>query len=104
MVGLPVIEFPSPWARTRDEYFERALAVHDDLRGETLLTTAFVPHAPYTVSDESFERIRVLADQLDIPVHLHLHETAAGSRRRASARAACARSSACRSWAWSTIA
>ena len=75
VVGLPVIEFPSPWAKTRDEYFERALAVHDTLRGEKLLSTAFVPHAPYTVSDDSFERIRVLADQLDIPVHLHLHET-----------------------------
>ncbi|GAB3036443.1 TRZ/ATZ family hydrolase [Oleiagrimonas citrea] len=75
VVGLPVIEFPSPWAKTRDEYFERALAVHDELRGSELLTTAFVPHAPYTVSDDSFERIRVLADQLDIPVHLHLHET-----------------------------
>ncbi|HET6588504.1 MAG TPA: amidohydrolase family protein, partial [Oleiagrimonas sp.] len=69
-VGLPVIEFASPWAKTQDEYFERALAVHDDLRGESLLTTAFVPHAPYTVSDESFERIRMLSDQLDLPVHL----------------------------------
>jgi 5-methylthioadenosine/S-adenosylhomocysteine deaminase len=76
VVGLPVIEFPSAWASTRDEYFERALAVHDDFRGEALLTTAFVPHAPYTVSDESFERIRMLSDQLDIPVHLHTHETA----------------------------
>ncbi|HET7299908.1 MAG TPA: TRZ/ATZ family hydrolase [Oleiagrimonas sp.] len=75
-VGLPVIEFASPWAKTQDEYFERALAVHDDLRGESLLTTAFVPHAPYTVSDESFERIRMLSDQLDLPVHLHLMETA----------------------------
>jgi 5-methylthioadenosine/S-adenosylhomocysteine deaminase len=76
VLGLPVIEFPSPWAKTRDEYFERAVEVHDDFRGEALLTTAFAPHAPYTVSDESFERIRVLADQLDIPVHLHTHETA----------------------------
>jgi 5-methylthioadenosine/S-adenosylhomocysteine deaminase len=76
VVGLPVIEYPSPWAKTRDEYFERALEVHDDFRGEDLLTTAFVPHAPYTVSDESFERIRMLSDQLDIPVHLHTHETA----------------------------
>ena len=75
-VGLPVIEFPSPWAATTDEYFEKATAVHDSLRGEALIGTAFAPHAPYTVSDESFRRIRVLADQLDIPVHLHLHETA----------------------------
>jgi len=76
LVGLPVIEFPSAWARTRDEYFDKALAAHDAIRTMPLLGTAFAPHAPYTVSDASFERIRVLADQLDIPVHLHLHETA----------------------------
>jgi 5-methylthioadenosine/S-adenosylhomocysteine deaminase len=76
MVGLPVIEFPSAWATTRDEYFDKGLAVHDEFRGEPLLGTSFAPHAPYTVSDESFERIRMLSDQLDLPVHLHLHETA----------------------------
>jgi 5-methylthioadenosine/S-adenosylhomocysteine deaminase len=76
MVGLPIIEFPSAWASTRDEYFDKGLAVHDEFRGEALLGTSFAPHAPYTVSDESFERIRVLSDQLDLPVHLHLHETA----------------------------
>jgi 5-methylthioadenosine/S-adenosylhomocysteine deaminase len=76
MVGLPVIEFPSAWAATRDEYFDKGLAVHDEFRGEVLLGTSFAPHAPYTVSDESFERIRLLSDQLDLPVHLHLHETA----------------------------
>ena len=76
MVGLPIIEFPSAWAKTRDEYFDRALAVHDEFAGEPLLGTAFAPHAPYTVSDESFERIGMLADQLYVPVHLHLHETA----------------------------
>ncbi|MCR6700529.1 MAG: TRZ/ATZ family hydrolase [Dokdonella sp.] len=76
LIGLPVIEFPSAWARTRDEYFDKALAAHDAIRAMPLLGAAFAPHAPYTVSDASFERIRVLADQLDIPVHLHLHETA----------------------------
>ncbi|MBS0381471.1 MAG: TRZ/ATZ family hydrolase [Proteobacteria bacterium] len=76
MVGLPIIEFPSAWAKDRDGYFERALAVHDAWRGDALIGTAFAPHAPYTVADESFERIRTLADQLDIPVHLHLMETA----------------------------
>ena len=76
MVALPIIEFPSAWAKSRDEYFDKGLAVHDEFRGEALIGTSLGPHAPYTVSDESFERIRVLADQLDIPVHLHLHETA----------------------------
>ena len=76
MVGLPIIEFPSAWAKDRDEYFERALAVHDAYRGDSLIGTTFAPHAPYTVADASFERIRKLSDQLDLPVHLHLMETA----------------------------
>jgi 5-methylthioadenosine/S-adenosylhomocysteine deaminase len=75
-VGLPIIEFASAWARDRDEYFERALAVHDAWRGDALIGTTFAPHAPYTVADASFERIRMLSDQLDLPVHLHLMETA----------------------------
>lgn len=75
-VGLPVIDFPTAWAKSDDEYFDRAGEVHDQWRHDTLIATAFAPHAPYTVSDENFERIRMLADQLDIPVHLHTHETA----------------------------
>ncbi len=75
-IGLPLVEFPSAWAQTRDEYFDRALAVQDDLRGDPLIGAAFAPHAPYTVADASFERIRTLSDQLDLPVHLHLMETA----------------------------
>ncbi|MDR0181461.1 TRZ/ATZ family hydrolase [Lysobacter arvi] len=75
-VGLPVIDFPTAWAKTSEEYFERAGEVHDQWRDDPLVATAFAPHAPYTVSDENFERIRMLSDQLDIPVHLHTHETA----------------------------
>jgi 5-methylthioadenosine/S-adenosylhomocysteine deaminase len=76
MVGLPIIEFPSAWATSRDEYFDKGLAVHDEFRGEPLIGTE--PRAARAVHgrDASFERIRVLSDQLDVPVHLHLHETA----------------------------
>lgn len=76
LIGLPVIDFPTAWAKSADEYFERAGEVHDAWAGHALVATAFAPHAPYTVNDANFERIRMLSDQLDIPVHLHLHETA----------------------------
>jgi 5-methylthioadenosine/S-adenosylhomocysteine deaminase len=76
LVGLPIIDFPSAWARSDDEYFDRAGEVHDQWRNDPLVATGFAPHAPYTVSDASFERIRMLSDQLDIPVHCHVHETA----------------------------
>ncbi len=75
-VGLPVIDFPTAWAKTSDEYFDRAGEVHDQWRGDPLVDTAFAPHAPYTVNDANFERVRMLSDQLDVPVHLHTHETA----------------------------
>ena len=76
LVGLPVISVPTAWATTEDEYFSRGLAVHQDLIGEALVSTAFAPHAPYTVSDSAFARIRDLAEEVDIPVHLHLLEAA----------------------------
>jgi 5-methylthioadenosine/S-adenosylhomocysteine deaminase len=76
LVGLPIIEFPTAWATTQDDYFDRAGEVHDLYRRDPLVRTCFAPHAPYTVSDASFERIRVLSDQLDVPVHCHIHETA----------------------------
>ena len=76
LVGLPIIDFPTAWAQSSDEYFDRAGEVHDQWRNDPLLATAFAPHAPYTVSDANFERIRMLADQLDVPVHCHVHETA----------------------------
>jgi 5-methylthioadenosine/S-adenosylhomocysteine deaminase len=75
-IGLPVIDFPTAWASGDDEYFDKAGAVHDQWRGDPLVAMAFAPHAPYTVNDANFERVRMLADQLDVPVHLHLHETA----------------------------
>ena len=74
-IGLPVIDFPSAWARSDDEYFDRATEVHDQWRKDPLVAMAFAPHAPYTVSDANFERLRMLSDQLDLPVHCHVHET-----------------------------
>ena len=76
VVGLPFIEFPSAWAANASEYFDKALEVHDNYRRDPLVGFSFAPHAPYTVNDDSFERIRMLAEQLDLPVHCHVHETA----------------------------
>jgi 5-methylthioadenosine/S-adenosylhomocysteine deaminase len=74
-VGLIVLDFPTVWAQDADEYISKGLAVHDRFRGDPLIRTLFAPHAPYTVSDEPLEHIRVLADELDIGIHMHVHET-----------------------------
>ena len=76
VIGIPIISLPTGWAQTEDEYFRRGLEVHQALRSEPLVSTAFAPHAPYTVSDQAFERMRDLAEEMDVPIHLHLLETA----------------------------
>jgi 5-methylthioadenosine/S-adenosylhomocysteine deaminase len=75
-VGLIVIDFPTAWASNAEEYLSKGLALHDSLRSQSLVRTAFAPHAPYTVSDAPLARIRELANELGIPIHMHVHETA----------------------------
>lgn len=75
-VGLILIDFPTVWAAGPDEYLSKGLEIHDRYRNHPLIRTAFAPHAPYTVSDGPLERVGVLAEELDIPIHMHVHETA----------------------------
>ncbi|MFK5913792.1 MAG: TRZ/ATZ family hydrolase [Woeseiaceae bacterium] len=75
-LGLILIDFPSAWAKDADEYLSKGIELHDQLNSNSLITTAFAPHAPYTVSDEPLQRISTYAEELDIPIHIHLHETA----------------------------
>lgn len=74
-IGLILLDFPSAWAENSESYIEKGLALHEQLRHETLITTPFAPHAPYTVSDEPLIKIRTIADELELPIHMHLHET-----------------------------
>ncbi len=74
-VGLVVIDFPTAWAQTGAEYIEKCLALHEKLRLSELCSTAFAPHAPYSVSDAAFVEIKKWSEQLELPIHIHLHET-----------------------------
>jgi 5-methylthioadenosine/S-adenosylhomocysteine deaminase len=77
MVGTPIIEFATAWAQDVSEYFQKANdLVHDPYVDHPLISTCFAPHSSNALSDESFVELRVLADQLDVPVQMHLHETA----------------------------
>lgn len=76
-VGMIVIEMETVWAKNFEEYLAQGIKVHDRYREHPLISTAFAPHSTYTVGDEAMQRIRMLADQLEVPIHTHLHETAA---------------------------
>ncbi len=74
-IGLILVDFPTVWAQNAEQYLEKGLALHDQFRHEALISTPFAPHAPYTVSDQPLQKIRMLADELELPIHMHLHET-----------------------------
>ncbi|MFZ4535791.1 TRZ/ATZ family hydrolase [Propionivibrio sp.] len=74
-IGLITLDFPTPYAADADDYLAKGLATRDELRDEPLLSFCLAPHAPYTVSDRNFAKALTLAEQCDLPIHLHLHET-----------------------------
>jgi 5-methylthioadenosine/S-adenosylhomocysteine deaminase len=74
-LGIIAFEFPTAYAADADDYIAKGLATRDEFREETLLSFCMAPHAPYTVSDKTFARIVALAEELDLPIHTHLHET-----------------------------
>jgi 5-methylthioadenosine/S-adenosylhomocysteine deaminase len=74
-LGMIVLEFPSAYASDADDYLAKGLTLRDALKEEPLLSFAFAPHAPYTISDATFGRINTLAEQLGLPIHTHIHET-----------------------------
>ncbi len=74
-LGLVVMEFPTNYANDAESYIQKGLEARDHLRDEPFISFSFAPHAPYTVADGTFERIMTLAEQVDIGVHTHMHET-----------------------------
>jgi 5-methylthioadenosine/S-adenosylhomocysteine deaminase len=76
-LGVIAIDFPSAYAADPAGYLQKGLATRDAYLGEALLTFCLAPHAPYTVSDEPLKRMVVLAEELDLPIHCHVHETRA---------------------------
>jgi 5-methylthioadenosine/S-adenosylhomocysteine deaminase len=74
-IGLLVLEFPTVYASDAADYLQKGFEAHDSMRGNSLISTCFAPHAPYTVSNKTFETVLTYAEQLGLGIHTHLHET-----------------------------
>lgn len=75
VIGMIVVDFPTGYAVNADEYIAKGLALHEHYRDHPLIRVSFAPHSPYAVSDAPLQRVRALADELEVPIHIHLHET-----------------------------
>jgi 5-methylthioadenosine/S-adenosylhomocysteine deaminase len=74
-IGITIIEIETAWARDVDSYIEKGLQLYDKWKSQPLISFTLSPHAPYTVSDETLERVSSLSKELGLPVHIHLLET-----------------------------
>lgn len=75
-LAVPVIDFPTPWAADAEDCIRKTTELHDAWRNSELVSTAFGPHAPYSVSDDSLRKMLTFAEELELPIHMHVHETA----------------------------
>ncbi|MFY7867749.1 TRZ/ATZ family hydrolase [Roseateles sp.] len=74
-VSINVIDFPTGYAANAAEYIANGLAAYEQFKGQASLDWTSAPHAPYTVSDETFVQLRELAERYDMQMHCHIHET-----------------------------
>jgi len=75
MLGLPILDFPTPYAADADGYLNAGLAARDGWKHEPRLLFSLAPHAPYTVTDATWTKIVTFARQLDLVIQTHLLET-----------------------------
>lgn len=75
-VGCSILEFPTNYASHAQAYIDKGMADRQAFLGEKLVTFTLAPHAPYTVSDDTFKQVVSIAEREDMRIHCHIHETA----------------------------
>ncbi len=75
-IGLVVMSVPTQWAQSEDEYFSKAEHTLATTKKHDLISWSMAPHAPYTVSDATFKKVKQFSDAHQLPIHIHMHETA----------------------------
>lgn len=76
LCGQTVLKFPAPDAASFEDSLSRAREFITTWKGHRLITPSVAPHAPYTCTEEILRLCAELANELDVPLHTHLAETA----------------------------
>lgn len=74
-IGLLTVDTPTAYATDADDYLAKGLAARDELRDETLLSFCLAPHTANSADDRALAGILTLAEQCDLAIHMHVHET-----------------------------
>jgi len=75
VLGETVIKFPVADAANADEGIKYALDFIKQYKDHPRITPAFAPHAPYTNTTETLQKVTKLSLEHDVPVMIHLAES-----------------------------
>jgi len=75
VLGAGILDFPTKFGSNLDDYLQNALKLYEYFKGERDIKIALSPHAPYTVSPESYKKCISFAEKYDFIIHTHLAET-----------------------------
>lgn len=75
-ISFTVLDFPTPYGKNADDYIHKGLALRDNCKDQPLIKIACAPHAPYSVSDRALGILATYANELDMAIHIHCHESA----------------------------
>ncbi|ENM5897528.1 amidohydrolase [Vibrio mimicus] len=75
VLGQSVIQFPVADAKNAEEGIQYALNFIDQYQDHPRITPAFAPHAPYTNTTETLQKIAKLSLEKNVPVLIHLAES-----------------------------
>ena len=75
-VSGPILEFPTSWGKNANDYIDKNTDIIQQYKNHPLIAAGYGPHAPYTVSNTTFEKIIQQATSEQTWIHTHLHETA----------------------------
>lgn len=75
VLGETLIDFPAPDNKTWDAGMAYMRDFVKRWKGDPLITPAFAPHAPFTVSTDHLKQVRAMATELGAPILIHVSET-----------------------------
>ena len=75
VLGETVLDFPAPDNKSWDAAMQYLRDYAAKWKGDALITPAFAPHAPFTVSADHLKQVRALATEMGVPILIHVSET-----------------------------
>jgi 5-methylthioadenosine/S-adenosylhomocysteine deaminase len=75
VLGEAILDFSTPSAETTEKTFEKLFFQLDKFKDSNLVKIALAPHAIYTCGQKNLEKVKKLAEEKKLLVHIHISET-----------------------------